>query len=249
MMFDLKGIIEAIAGLHPTVQMVAILVGFWLIQGGYLIVKKQKNRKNDKEKNSRGDLTDHSSCVNFPSLLLLVKNAIDKMAEIQRIQINITISEQMTEFDDLFIDFRKILKSNYMKLYREKSGKSVSGLLNEKDVQHYVSILMALESPLKGVTRRFLKKNHFVEKSEEEFKNYILERTEDYQNEIGDYLDEHYDTNHFLISREELFDSNMKNCREELYKKVDKFFYKVRTISKEKQNEIIKLEEHIEDFV
>ena len=40
---------------------------------------------------------------------ILVMNAIEKSAEIQRILINEAISEQMNEFDDLFIDIRDIM--------------------------------------------------------------------------------------------------------------------------------------------
>lgn len=242
----IEDIIKAILELHPTVQILAIFAFIYLVKGGYITVKWFNNKKKPQYTN---DINKHAQCANFPSIILIVKNAIAKMARVQFIEINVTISEQMTEFDDLYVDFKKIFKSNYMTLYRKKTKKPKAGILKEKDVQHYIDILSGMESQLKGITRRFLKKNHFLEKSEEEFRLYIDERSEDYQNEISEILDDRYDSDIFIVSREELYESNINNCRVELRNKVEKFFYKVRTISLEKKAEVKKLEEDIEEFV
>ncbi len=196
------------------------------------------------------DLSVHSQCVNFPSLKLVVIRAIEKSAEIQRILINDTLNEQMNEADDLLNDVKEILRQNYLLLYKHfKKQPEMAGILSEKDVQHYDALLQGMDHKLKGMARRFLKRNHFTEKSEEEFRLYIAKRTEDFQRAASQYLDERYDTNTFGISREHLFKSNKETCMPEIQKKISEFFYNARDIASAKELEVEKLRNDISDFL
>ncbi len=240
---------KAIALIKTATPIEAFIVGgilvYLVIKG---IVKLPSWIRTKKEPKQTTGINSHMSCANWPSLVLLVRNAINKSAEIQRILMNETISEQMNEVDELYDDFRNILKANYLTLYRKIDNREIGGLLNEKDVQHFISILDSMQSMLKGLSRRFLKKNHFIEKSEEEFRLYIDERTEDYQSAISSFLDERYDSSVFKISREELYESHMTICKPKLQKKVERFFYKIRSISLEKREKVQSLEKEIGEF-
>ena len=155
----------------------------------------------------------------------------------------------MNEADELFIDIRDILKSNYLKLYRQYNNDEISGLLQKKEVRCYLSMLDNTENLLKGMTRRFVKKNHFLEKTDAEFRIYLTERSEDYQKATSGYLDEHYSTSHFKISREELFESNMRECIPTINKKIETFFYRIRDIARVKQEKVDNLRDQIKDFI
>lgn len=154
----------------------------------------------------------------------------------------------MNEVDELFTDVREILKSNYLTLYRKKKDLDISGLLNEMEVQFYIALIDSSENMLKGLSRRFLKKNHFLDKSEEEFRLYVSKRAEDYQRSFSSYMDEKYNSNMFAVSREELYEWNMEVCYPQILRKVEEFFYRARTISLEKREKVKSLEEQIKDF-
>lgn len=239
-------LIQIWAEANVLTQILALLIVVYMVIKG--IIKVPFIPIGNK-KVGNGQVADHSACSQFPSLRLLVISAIEKSAEIQRIQINDALAEQMNEADDLFVDVRDILRAHFLKLFRAVRGGELAGLLEEPEVHHYVSILDNTETMLKEMTRRYLKLNHFIEKSDEEFRLYIEKRTEDYQKAVSRYLDEHYETSSFTISREELFDSNMQVCLAEIAKKVTDFFYRVRTIAIEKQEQVENLRNDIKEFL
>ena len=232
--------IDIIKGLTPVE---AFLVGgiflYLVIKGVIKLPKWIQLKKSGK--------SIHSTCVHFPSLKLLVTDVLEKSAKIQKILINETISEQMNEGDDLFIDIRDSLKSNYLTLYKEYKKGDKAGLMQENDVLSYIAILNNTESLLKGMTRRFMKKNHFLKKSDSEFRIYVKERTEDYQKALSTYLDEHYSSNRFKVSRELLYESNMKVCFPWIADKAENFFYRVRDIAQSKREKVEKLRTEIGD--
>lgn len=247
MTIDLNFLITSFLQLSDFVQVFIILGILWALKNGLIgpIWKKYFPKKKTEHNHK---IESHSACSNFPSLKLLVINAIEKSAEIQRIQINETISDQMNEVDELFTDVREILKSNYLTLYRKKKDLDISGLLNEMEVQFYIALIDSSENMLKGLSRRFLKKNHFLDKSEEEFRLYVSKRAEDYQRAFSSYMDEKYNSNMFAVSREELYEWNMEVCYPQILRKVEEFFYRARTISLEKREKVKSLEEQIKDF-
>jgi len=149
--------------------------------------------------------------------------------------------------DEYLISYRYVIKDAV--IYNEQLNISKAMKKCSGDVQNYINLLGSSDTLLKGMTRRFLKKNHFIEKSDEEFRIYISERTEDYQRAFSQYLDEHYSSSHYTVSREELFESNFANCVPEMSKKIDTFFYRIRAIAKSQQEKVEKLEADIKDFI
>lgn len=248
MNINFQAIADWYSGLGQTTQVFIIVAILYGLQKGLFdtLIDKIKGNKKPKEHNHK--VESHSACNNFPSLKLLVKNAIDKAAQIQYILLNETLSDQMNEVDELFVDIREILKSHYMTLYRTKKDIDIAGLLNEIEVLFYITIVDSSEGMLKGLSRRFLKKNHFLDKSEEEFRIYVSKRAEDYRQAFSSYLDERYNSAMFTISREELFEWNMEMVYPNVLRKVEEFFYRVRTISLEKRQKVKELEEQIRDF-
>ena len=225
-------------------QLIFVVLLLYFVGTG--VIKLPKSQKKLDENEALGI---HVKCANFPSLKLLVMDAIQKSAEIQRILINDTLNEQMNEADDLFIDMRSQMKKTYLKLYKEKTSGIKSNILRNKEVNCYLSLLDNMESPLKGMTRRFLKKNHFLERSDMEFREYIKQRTADYQSAVAEFLDDHYDGGESSISTDELHIVNMKEVYPLMEAKVESFFHKVRKIAEDKREEVVKLRGSIREFL
>jgi len=235
--------LELILQLPAIVQTVIVLAVYSLIKGGYItskfIVKKKKNI---------GSISDHSECKNFPSLVVMMKDAMYKSSKIQTIKREDTIYDQVNIFENIFEDIFKILKSNYLTLYKNEKSIPIDGILNHIEVKYYLSILRNSQKSLKQLTIKFMKENHFLAKSEAEFRSYIIERSEDYQQALSEYLDYEYDSQNFAVSREKLYKSNMK-CMDKINNKLEEFFYKVRDVTISNQKEITALESEIKPFV
>jgi len=232
----------------PLTKLVILMGTIIGMATGIIKVPKFINWTKNKKSKSNDVFKTHIKCEYWPNLKNLIVKAIDKGMMIQRIKINEAIAEQMAEADELFVDIKDIIRDNYFKLYKEFRGGEVSGLLDEPDVNKYDVLLDSSESMFKGMTRRYMRKNHFIDKSDEEFRIYIDRRTEDYQKALSKYLNERYLTAHYHIAREVVFESNIRNCMPEVKQKVSIFFYRVREIARAKQLLIDELEEHLEAF-
>lgn len=238
-------IIAAFEGLHLIIQILIIIVITYLLKTGIIELPLKQYQK---KKAINKPFEIHSKCAHFPSLVKMIQDALYKSSKIQTIKREDTIYDQINIFNDLFEDIFKILKSNYLTLYKNHNNVPIDGLLNNIQIKYYLSILRNSHSDFKKLTIKFMKENHFIEKSETEFRTYIAERSEDYQQALTEYLDGEYDSNIFNVSRERLYKSNMK-CIDKINVKIEEFFYKVRDVSIKNQKKISDLEAEIKDFV
>jgi hypothetical protein len=235
--------------MNVTIQMIIIFLVLalvlYLIKKGIvdLILKKYFGKTETKT-----GLLAHETCQHFPSLVGLMQEAMYKNIQIYSIKTGETIYDQINVFENTFDHIFKIMKSNYLSLYKTEKKIKSDGILNEIQVKYYISILRGSFNSMKNLAKKFMKENHFIEKTPIEFKLYKKERIADFQMAMSEYLDDEYDSAIFDISREKLYSANML-CADKINDEYDRFFDRALDISKASQKKIKKLESEIKDFV
>ena len=230
------------------IALVAVFIGY-LIKLGLidLLLKKYLGKKEIKKEIKTG-VQVHETCPHFPSLVLMMREAMYKNIKIYAIKTEETIYDQINIYENTFDDIFKILKSNYLTLFRTEKKIKADGILNHIEVKLYLSLLREAKEPMKKLTIKYMKENHFLEKTEAEYLAYKIERAEDYQQAMSEYFDNVYNSNDFFISREKLYKSNML-CIDKINVKIFAFFDKARIVSKNNQKRIKKLEAEIKPFI
>jgi len=219
---------------------VGIKQGFIRIKTRWITIGKKKDRRTS-------GVSAHTSCPNFPSLQGLVKEAIKNSDKIKDLKYE-TYEDQMKSAREFANDVIDKLKTNYLTMYKPFNEGRIAGLLACTDVKDYYCMLEKAKKPILDAVEVFVRGNHFAEQSEEEYRDYTRERAKKLQKITSEFLNEHYDTDDFKISREELYESNMK-LMPVINVIVEAYFYKVRTMAIKTSQEIVILEESIKDFV
>lgn len=244
----------AFATLNQSVQTLilafAAILTVYLIKLGVidLLLKKFLGKKSPKKPEVKPGVQAHEDCPHFPSLVLMMREAMYKNIKMYSIKIEQTIYDQLNLFEDLFDDLFKIYKSDYLTLYKTKKKIKADGILNHIQVKFYLSLLRESKTDMKKLTIKFMKENHFLEKTEVEFLTYKVERAEDYIQALSEHFDDVYNSDDFDVSREALYKSNML-CVDKVNAKIFSFFDKVRIVSKNNQKKIKKLESEIKEFL
>lgn len=189
----------------------------------------------------------HANCPYFPSLQGLVKEAIKNSTKITVLQYEV-FNDQMKEAREFVNDALDKLKTNYLTLYKPYNDGKIAGLLTHSNVKDYYHILDKMKKPLLGKTEAIVKVNHFTEQDEETYRDFVQVNAKKFQKISSEFLNEMYDSDDFKISREELYESNMK-LMPVINNIIADYFYKIRAMAQKTKEEIVILEESIKDFV
>jgi len=221
------------------------------VKRGFIKIKTKWFTIGDPEKEKQVErptgVLSHSGCPNFPSLQGLVKEAIKNSDKIKDLKYE-TYTDQMQVSRDFLNDVLDKFKTNYLTMYKPYNDGKIAGLLTCSDVKDYYCMLDKLKSPLLDMVEGFVRGNHFAEQTEEDYREYIGDKAKRLQKRTSAYFDEHYDTDNFKISREDLYEANMQLIPE-INTIISGYFYKVRIMAIKTANEIKLLEESIKDFV
>jgi len=177
----------------------------------------------------------HAGCSNEQNLLRIVDKAVNTVARRIQIEERDTLREQMNAAEVYLMEMKKIMKSAYLTMVKEFRGGQKDGLADLKDVQHYVEILDNMETEVLGKFRRWMKENHFIERSEEEFRIYVDGKIKYIDDFITEILNQRYSSAVFEISREKLYDHNILVPSVAAHELIREFFYKARDISRAKK--------------
>lgn len=220
--------------------LLTIMVIFFIYRGGinYFIPFITKKRKGTKSLMSM-----HVGCRNYTSLEVILEKVMEKSDKIVRIKYQETLYEQMNEAELMWGDIKDILKDNFSRAFNEQNSRASkeNKLFSSRC---YSIILDSLETEMMGLVRRWMKKNHFITKTELEFADYIEDRTKRLHDKMTRLFDEKYDEDKLLVKRElkrKMIDSSMPI----ISKRISTFFLRARAIAVEKENQIKNIEEEI----
>lgn len=227
-------IIPALWG-DPTGRIISIFLLVYMIIDKIIVpIVKSKN------KNETGN--PHTDCPFYQDLLNIVEQVLRTNDETSRkiymIETQITLEEQMKEVEMYLSNIKDNFKTTYLKEMRECNNDDVNGLMDEKDAQHYMTILNDVEEHCKELIRTWVRRNHFSDKSDQDFLVYVDQRFNMVTSHIRTKLDELYQTNCFSISRERLYQINIMHIKTKAQEQFRLLFFRVREISINKKQTI-----------
>jgi len=161
-----------------------------------------------------------------------------------------TLAEQMSFADQCISEIRQAMRSKFLSLLKEITGKS-EGLISTHESSNHILVMKVLVYELKDVIRRKMQENHLADKTDQEFENYIEVNIRYLNNVITTILDDNYPDN-VNPSRERVYETNMQMGRE-MDNLLEKVLRRARIIAIEKNNlsleEEKKMYQQIQDIV
>ena len=226
-------IITALSGLQTPIQILVIVTLVYLVKGGtfdlpkYLIGKKKKSKT-------------HETCDNYADHMSLLEKERLKGYKIAEIKYKSLLFEQMTKVEILVNKIKLMMTKEFSMLIDSmdisEKRKSDAKVLYEGIVK------WALEDA-QGYLKGWIKDNHFVEKTDVAFQEYIQKRTVEANEVISDGIDRYYIKSIFHVDRDDLKRANDVNLLPRITPMVSIMFIEVRSIAEEKIELIKQIEE------
>lgn len=197
------------------VCLILILRGNISIQNKDLVIGKRK--------------VPHQNCPYNSDFKRLMMKTIETMAKYFEIKNVKTLELQMAMLEEQMTFIFSIFMSAYSKAL---VGHIKTRDLHEcNDYRNYNNLLTILtEQSMKPMFRQTLKQNNLLDKSDSEYREYIISKIEVIY-KLGEiFMDGHYHLD--IVSRDELKEINM-STKDKVTSKIFDIFYKARDISKE----------------
>lgn len=222
--------------------LVSVLVSFSLMQGSVQIPKIFKKKRNKKTSNSLVQLLMDNP--NYPTLTAILEKSMEKSDEITKIKYIDVIYEQMTEAELVTEEIKEILSNSLDEMLDPIDELSKS----EKEIVllQFEIILENMENSFIGIFRKWMKRNHFLDKTPIEFNVYIQDKIEISLKRFKRYFEKYnsiiYDKRNF---QDNDFYLRFEKCCPEIEKKLIILFNKVKEIGLKKREEIEKIKKEI----
>lgn len=249
---DFGSLLIAIQQMSPIEAMlVTIVVIYAVYRGGINLVLPLFKRRKAKRLLKGGEADDaslidiHRNCKNFASFGIILEKVMEKSDKIFRIKYQETLYEQMNEAELMWDDARDTLKTNFAKTYDKHNHKS-DKVHRMQTFKLYEIIIDSLEVDMVGIIRKWLRKNHFLEKSELQYAAYAEEKASLLLTRMTRLFDDKYDEERMHVKREALRETMTDNALPAINKRIGTFFLRVRAIAFSKEKEIADVEASIE---
>ena len=194
-----------------------ILIGLPNINNIVNWFRKRRNKKNP-----------HINCRYYKDL----DNLINKRIEIYAYKTYKTLDRQMSLADKTVLKIKNILLDDYKNL--TSTG---------RDFRFYSEILGTSLEVSKQTLKQWIKNNHILEKSDDEFRTYVKETADLIQNNHVHLLDGAYFDEDFTVGRGELYKYNKEHNMEYLHTLIIDLLYAIRNIAREDDKIIKELED------
>lgn len=233
----------AIQQMDPIVAVMAtIMTIYFLYKSGSNIIPKIIGKKKIEEKCTLLDA--HKNCINYPSVANILERVMEKSDRIFRIRYQETLYEQMNDAELLWDAARDDLMANFLLVLKDQDF-----VITKAEIPSalfiYSKIIDSMEVDVLGVIRRWMRKNHFIDKSEIEYDQYIEEKIELLHDKIVRLFDESYNDDKLLIERSLLRDSFDIKYFASIQKRARIFFLKAKATAHESARRIAEIEEEI----
>lgn len=228
----------AITSMSPVEAMLTTVVVSYLVMKGFIKLPFIKKWREDKIKRDPNDiLSPHRKCVNFPSLLQIMERAMTKSDEIMHIKYIETLYDQMTTAEESWIRIRMLLRESFVRL--------IPTGIDERRKQEakicYNLVLDKLGKDMIGLMRKWMKRNHLIERTEIEYQSYITQRAKDLEEFFSIAIQDVYVPTEMQVDIEALRAFNIENAMPPIIKELTSFFIKAREIAREKEAKINKI--------
>jgi len=240
--------------LAQLLAILAVIVGFKMgfikIKTKWFTVGKDREEPKNKEEIKKGDgskMSDHESCPKFEYFKKLNREMLQNNTK--SVELRYDTKEAQTRIAEEFVDeVIDKFKGNYLTLYRPFNDNKISGLLKLENVKDYYCMTEKLSKELNRLLREAIDRNHLAEQNEEEYREYITKKIKKYKRFMTEFYNEHYDTDDFKISREDLYESQIQLLGD-ISVKTSEFFYRIRNMAQETMGKIEAIEQSIEPLI
>jgi len=234
--------------MSPVEAMLTTVIFGYLISKGIIqipsLIKKKKLKK-EKSEQPESLMSMHESCPNFTSITVILERVMEKSDKIFRIKYSETLYEQMNDAELMWVDTKDVLKDNFSKTFEEENKGDASKEEKLLAMKYYTMVIDNMEVEMLGLIRRWMRKNHFVEKSDIEYQAYIDDKIEQLHHKMSRLFDDRYDEDVLLVNRDTLRNTMKTRTMPIVSKRIQTFFLRAKAISLEKLKVIQKIEGEI----
>ncbi len=220
--------------------MLTAMVIFFIYRGGVNLLPKLK-KTDQKSKDAKDLFAVHQNCKNYSSLLIILERAMQDASDIMHIRYIETIYDQMNLAEESWRRIRMILRQGFV----ENLDEDLEDGLKQDAKVCYNLVLDKIGKDLIGLLRKWVKRNHFTEKSDLEFQSYITERLRDLTEFFSIAIQDVYVPEIMKFDLERLRNFNLEKLMPEIGKEIVSFFTKARIIAAEKEKKIDKIKNRI----
>ena len=227
---------------------IGIQRGFIKIKTKWFTIGKDKEPKKEEKKDGNGSkISDHEACPKFEYFKKLNREMLQNNT--RSVEMRYDTKEAQTKIAEEFVEeVIDKFKGNYLTIYRPLNDGRISGLLKCENVKDYYCMTEKLSRELNRLLREAIDRNHLAEQTEEEYREYITKKVKKYRRFITEFYNEHYDTDDFKISREDLYESQI-GMFGDIAGKTSEFFYRIRSMAQETMEKIEAIEKSIEPLI
>jgi hypothetical protein len=214
---------------------------FIIFGGGAGIIKNYVTQKLGLKPKKPGKYPEgHLNCDLYPEHVKALEKKESVTERITVIKYIDTVYEQMAKVGSYREKIYKILFDAY-KARLPESG--LSETQRKAALVSYKKDLKIALDDVQGYYRKCVKENHFTEKSDVEFNNYVIEKTESGAERLGDSFDVYYLQSVSIVDREELRATNRNECLPQIKELVSQMFFEIREIAEKKKSLIEEIQE------
>lgn len=245
--------LEIIQGLDPKLQGLILLsilgVLVYSIRHGLKInskfldlsfspgTPKIEPKDNTKTVREKARVSHHANCPYKYEALDFIRTISENERKITLIKEKTTVKKEMELAEESLKKLTSLFSTTYLKLLKDLGHEDP---VSAYSYQSYRKTLELLECRMKEKIRFFVHENHFAERTEQNFVEFIATRTDTLSNFVTEVLNDIY-LYREDITRAQLYDANSANI-DEILKIMKEFFYGCRDISKGAESKIRTLE-------
>lgn len=214
---------------------------FIIFGGGAGIIKNYVASKLGIKQKKAGDYPKgHEACSLYPEHQKALEKKESITEQITVIKYIDTVYEQMAKVGSYREKVHKILFDTY-KLKLPEHG--LSETQRKAALVSYKKDLKIALDDVQGYYRKCVKENHFTEKTDVDFNTYVIDKTDDGADRLGDAFDAYYLQSVCIVDREELRTINKSECLPRIKELMSQMFFEIREIAEKKENLIKEIQE------
>lgn len=237
-------LLAAIQQMDPIVAVMAtVMTIYFLYKSGSNIIPKVLGKKKPLKNSGLMDL--HRNCANSTSIAVILERVMDKSDKIFRIRYQETLYEQMNDAELMWDNSRDALMENFLKVLNDDPDVLPTKNEINASVFLYGKIIDSMEVDILGIVRRWMRKNHFADKTSIEYEAYIDDKTKLLHDKVVRLFDESYNEDRLLTPRLDVKKAFDADHMSEVNKGIRTFFLKAKATAEESARRIAVLEEEI----
>lgn len=152
--------------------------------------------------------TPHTQCIHGKDIVILLKKQAEMFDAVRGVICSV-MPEQMKVAEGRGIDIRGVMQRKFLKMLSGAlGGKDVENLVEHSEYKLYRMCLDILYNELLDRVRILFRENHYADRTESAFRDYVANKTAELNQHASDLLNDLYHGS--LVTRVMLYDGNQE---------------------------------------